>query len=87
MSNNKQKYINPSILSLVSRIVKKQNIELDDMKSFVCFDNSFPLAKQAQEHLLTFALLRSDTQIFKIKKFLEQSKNYNKISKIASKWN
>jgi len=28
MSNNKQKYINPSILSLVSRIVKKQNIEL-----------------------------------------------------------
>jgi hypothetical protein len=30
MSNNKQKYINPSILSLVSRIVKKQNIELID---------------------------------------------------------
>ena len=28
MSNNKQNYINPSILSLVSRIVKKQNIEL-----------------------------------------------------------
>jgi hypothetical protein len=30
MSNNKQKYNNPSILSLVSRIVKKQNIELID---------------------------------------------------------
>ncbi|MBT4605171.1 DegT/DnrJ/EryC1/StrS aminotransferase family protein [archaeon] len=75
---NKKSYIS---------LAKKQNIELDDMKSFVCFDNSFPLAKQAQEHLLTFALLRSDTQIFKIKKFLEQSKNYNKISKIASKWN
>mgnify|MGYP004001846613 CR=1 FL=1 len=27
MSNNKQKYNNPSILSLVSRIVKKQNID------------------------------------------------------------
>ena len=56
---NKKSYIS---------LAKKQNIELDDMKSFVCFDNSFPLAKQAQEHLLTFALLRSDTQIFKIKK-------------------
>ena len=30
MSNNKQKYNNPSILSLVSRIVKKQNIDLID---------------------------------------------------------
>ena len=30
MSNNKQKYSNPSILSLVSRIVKKQNNELID---------------------------------------------------------
>ena len=28
MSNNKQNYINPSILTLVSRIVKKQNNEL-----------------------------------------------------------
>ena len=28
MSNNKQNYKNPSILTLVSRIVKKQNIEL-----------------------------------------------------------
>ena len=30
MSNNKQKYTNPSILTLVSRIVKKQNNELID---------------------------------------------------------
>ena len=30
MSNNKQKYSNPSILSLVSRMVKKQNNELID---------------------------------------------------------
>jgi hypothetical protein len=30
MLNNKQKYSNPSILSLVSRMVKKQNNELID---------------------------------------------------------
>tara|TARA_B100001142_G_scaffold324106_1_gene375278 strand:+ start:29 stop:256 length:228 start_codon:yes stop_codon:yes gene_type:complete len=30
MSNNKQKYSNPSVLTLVSRIIKKQNIELID---------------------------------------------------------
>lgn len=30
MSNNKQKYNNPSVLTLISRIVKKQNNELID---------------------------------------------------------
>ena len=30
MSTNKQNYVNPSILTLVSRMVKKQNIEFID---------------------------------------------------------
>lgn len=44
-----------------------KNVQLEDMKSFKCFDSSFPKAKKAEQNHLTFALLRSKKELLRIK--------------------